>query len=106
MLNLSLIKNNMLLTMLKIKLLDEISKSGKQILDRIFHLISQPIRNSLWKMTPNLVLAPLLMTLILFSYALFHEVSYGGFLHFQESIFGTFPQFFHLPDILDDGLYL
>ena len=63
--------------MLKIKLLDEISKSGKQILDRIFHLISQPIRNSLWKMTPNLVLAPLLMTLILFSYALFHEVSYG-----------------------------
>src|SRR5690606_29112651 len=70
------------------------SKSGKQILARIFHLISQPIQNSPWKMTLNLALTPLIIAVILFPYALFNEASYGVFSIFRSLFSALFISFF------------
>jgi hypothetical protein len=62
--------------------------------DRIFHLISQPIQNSPWKMTFNLALAPLIIAVILFPYALFHEASSGIFSIFKSLFSALFISFF------------
>ena len=63
-------------------------------MDRIFHLISQPIQNSPWKMTFNLALAPLIIAVILFPYALFHEASSGIFSIFKSLFSALFISFF------------
>ncbi len=73
-------------------------------MDKLFQFTSQPIQNSPWKMTLNLALTPLIIAVILFPYALFHEASSGGFLHFQKPIFGAFEWLLCLPDLLGDGL--
>ena len=63
-------------------------------MDKIFQFISRPIQNSPWKMTFNLALAPLIIAVILFPYALFHEVSYGVFSIFKSLFAALFISFF------------
>lgn len=63
-------------------------------MDRIFHLISQPIQSSPWKMTLNLALAPLIIAVVLFPYALFNEASYGVFSIFRSLFSALLISFF------------
>jgi len=55
-------------------------------------------------MTFNLALAPLIIAVILFPYALFHEASSGIFSIFKSLFSALFISFFCLPDLLDDDL--
>lgn len=61
---------------------------------KIFKWISRTIQNSPWKMTFNLALAPLIIAVILFPYALFHEASYGVFSIFKSLFSALFISFF------------
>ena len=63
-------------------------------MDKLFQFTSQPIQNSPWKMTLNLALTPLIIAVILFPYALFHEASSGIFSIFRSLFSALLSGFF------------